>query len=69
MVTEFYDKNYATKIIKNKCLACADLGKGSVKVKLKRKYSVALVVEELVEQGFTVIENSDNGKAILTIKW
>jgi hypothetical protein len=62
-------KAYADKIISGKCRFYAGLGKGSVKVKLRKKFSPSLVVDAIVDHGFAVIESSKNGRAILTIKW
>ena len=57
------------KIINGKCHLGALCGKSMVVVKLKKKYVPSLVVENLVEKGFGVIESSKNGRAVLTIKW
>jgi isopentenyl phosphate kinase len=62
-------KKYADSIINGKCYVAAQLGKGSARVKLKKRYLPSLVVDALVDNGMTVVENSKNGRAILTIKW
>lgn len=62
-------KKYASKIVSGKCHLYASLGKVSARVKVKKKYSADLVIDALVDYGFTVIEGSKNGRAILTIKW
>lgn len=62
-------KKYANKIINGKCHLYANLGKASARVKVKKKYSADLVVDALVDYGFTVITGCKNGREILTIKW
>ena len=62
-------KKYANKIVSGKCHLYANLGKASARVKVGRKYCSDLVVDALVDYGFTVVEGSKNGRAILTIKW
>ena len=62
-------KKYANKIVNGKCHLCADLGKANTKVKVKKNYCTDLVVDVLVDYGFTVITSSKNGRDILTIKW
>ena len=62
-------KKYADKIVNGKCHCFAQLGNSSVKVKVRKKYSPSLVIDAIVDYGFTVIESSQNGRTILTIKW
>ena len=62
-------KKYANKIINGKCHLYAELGKASARVKVKKGYDADLVVDALVDYGFTVVTGSKNGRAIMTIKW
>lgn len=61
--------NYVDRIVNRKVNFAANLGRSSIMVKIKSKYSTAIIIEELTRYGFEVKQNSKNGRAILTIKW
>ena len=62
-------KKYVDKLISGKLHLYATLGKASAVIKVRKKYSPTLVIEEFQRYGFEVKQASKNGRTILTIKW
>ena len=60
---------YVTKIINGKIKTIALFGRSSATIKVRKRYSPALTIEQFENRGFEVKRASHNGKAILTIKW
>lgn len=60
---------YANRIINSKIKTVALFGRGSATIKIRKRYSPALLIEQFELKGFEVKRASHNGKTILTIKW
>lgn len=60
---------YVDKIINKKLHFLATLGRTTATIKIRRKYSPTLVIEQFERYGFEIKQASKNGRAILTIKW
>jgi tRNA G26 N,N-dimethylase Trm1 len=62
-------KKYVDKIISKKLYFFATIGRTSAKIKVRRKYSPTLVIEQFANNGFEIKQTSKNGRAILILKW
>lgn len=60
---------YTEKIVNGKIRRAALKGKSNIVLKLRKKYSPSLVVDEFVRMGFEVTQNRKDSRSILTIKW
>lgn len=63
------NRKYANRIVSKKCYKRASQGYNHCEVKIKKKYSPALVIEAIEKMGFEAKRSSKNGKTILMIKW
>lgn len=62
-------KKYVDKIINKKLHFFATFGRTNATVKVRRKYSPTLVIEQFANNGFEIKQASKNGRTILTLKW
>ena len=62
-------EKYVSKIINGKVRLAATLGFGTCDVKIKKKFSSALVKDALEKHGFEVTESRKNGRSIFKLKW
>lgn len=60
---------YVDKIINKKLHFFATLGRTNATIKVRKKYSPTLVIEQFGKYGFEIKQASKNGRTILTIKW
>lgn len=60
---------YANRLIETKIRSKALRGWGKADIKVGKKYSPSLVIEQLENKGFEVSRHSKNGRTILNIKW